>query len=216
MKLPEFKLLKLIRAGWEILREDLETQTDERKTMLWELLNEDGSIDNYNFFHQAKSILLREEDDPKQLIIDMMYNAKMNRYPNVYLQVNSEREANNAMQYGEDNETFMQSGDVLMVQQHRIMNSSCSIAIVADNPNELDVLYAVFKLIVIGLFDSLGVLGFMNIKLGGNSIQLEKDISPKAFLKSMSISFDYELRGISFTRHLYARNIFAQGTPTTE
>lgn len=75
-----------------------------------------------------------------------------------------------------------------------MFSSNYQIMITSDNSSEVNIIYHIYKSLLIALVPHLSLKGLLNPKLSGNDIVFQDDQMPMGiFHKVLNLSFDYEL-----------------------
>ena len=214
---PEHAIIAGIRGGLKYLQEDLNYCLDnnvEEKSLLYGMMGTVGMSRRYDYFSQIKSIILREEDHERNLYIDMIYNAKSDKLPSMYLSLPDEQRKNNVMSFDEDVLEHENGDGTFSKIVARKWRCVYNIVIIDDNLEEIVLIYNLLKLILLGLSNHFSVLGFDNIAIAGGDIRLKDTLAPQNMAtRGITMSFDYSSQGVLFDRVFYPKDFLFQGTP---
>lgn len=225
--IPEFILLDAIEKGLVFVKSDYQThlanQTEE-KSYLYRLLG-GANIQRYNYFKQGKKVILAEEDDPRRLSVDLMYNMEINKVPSIYIALAAEQTGQNGIgldqgyresYYTDRDETDPENlipGDEVVTFTRR-MNTSYNIMIVSDNSNEVVMLYHFLRAMLLSLHPHLNLSGIENITMSGQDLQLYSDLIPKsAFMRAIGLNIQYEVTVPDLQATLLIQDVNFIGTP---
>lgn len=214
--IPEFALLDIVKIGLAYIKKDLEDQTNEADSYLYKILN-GQEIQRYNYFQQAKNVLIKEQDDPRLLSVDLMYNMDFEKVPSIYISLAGEQHGQNNLSVEQSNEPFFNDQDQTYQDIFtRRKNANYGIYIVSDNSNEVNLLYHILDCILLSSTVHLSLIGLYNLTQGGQDIQIDTDKVPKhIFIKTLSIGMQYARSAPSFAQIQMYGGLFAQGTPSS-
>lgn len=205
--IPEFILLNAIEKGLAFVRSDFQTHFSnetEEESYLYELLG-GANIQRYNYFKQGKKVILAEEDDPRKINIDLIYNMDVSKVPSVYVGLGSEQNSNGQNGIGLDQgyiEDVIYEDDTARSSFTRRKNSNYTIMITSDNSNEVVMLYHFLYALILSLTPHLNMVGLHNVAVGGQDLQLRADLLPKhLFTRALSIGFQYEVSTPDIHKH---------------
>lgn len=194
LRIPEFTLLEALQKGLDFVKLDYDQAADKSQTYLHRTLSS-IAIERYNLLDQGKKVFLAEEDDPRKIKVDLMYNMDVDRVPSIYITLPSEQNGQNGMGVDEGyQEDIWNDTDKTRVPVFtRRLNTTYSIMIVSDNSNEVVMIYHFIRALIISLHSHLNLMGIENISLGGQDIQLNSDVVPKhLFMRAITINMQYE------------------------
>lgn len=204
--IPDIIIFNTFKTVLKIIRDDYKNNlTDTTKSLLYRLLSS-NVIQRYDLFKEAVSIFINNTDDPRHFDINLQFNAKRAAIPTGHIVVNSENEKDNAINNSEGfrDPGYNDDGTTLFRTFNRRFTTKYDIIFTSDNLNEVILMYHFFKSISISLNEHFNASGLENIKLSGNSINLNSEIVPiNIFAKALSISFDYDCEG----QELFSNNI---------
>lgn len=195
--IPEYILLHALQAGFEYIEADFEQNSFEQKnTYLYRILQQER-IQRYDYFTQAQSVLFKQQDDPRKLNIDLMYNIDIDRVPSIYITLSGEQHGNNNLSI-ECEQDYYQNVDVnnkVISYTDRFVRrkrATYNIFVVSDNVNEVLMLYHIIDCLIISLTPHLTLKGLYNITQGGQDVQIQNDNIPKhLFMKGLNIGFEF-------------------------
>jgi len=218
--IPETIILDSLEKGLQFVRTDYQTNLDanaEQDSYLYRILHGIG-IERYTYFTQGKKVFLAEEDDPRKLNIDLMYNMNVDKVPSVYIALANEQNGQNGMglDQGYQQDLENEDGSTLPVFTRR-KNTSYNIMITSDNSNEVVMIYHFLYALLTSLIPHLNIKGLENISIGGQDLQLRGDLIPKnIFMRALAINLQYETSVPDLSRNPTAGAIFFSGTPVEE
>ncbi len=205
--MPEVIIYNTLESIVNLLRKDLET-TREEETILYRLLSEDEDgnelkMNSYNFFRQAKKIV----QNPGNLNVNFGYNQEVARIISLHIILPTEQgEAVIGMDEG-----YIQDENEVGVQNYftSSFKSTYQIMITSDNSSEVNLVYNIFKSVLIMLYEHLEIKGLRIPSLSGNDIIMQDDLSPiPIFHKVLNLSFFYELNVPKLLKDQIARNFY--------
>lgn len=195
--IPEMVIYQTLENITEYIRQDLKNHSaDDEGTFLYRLLglDDDGNpmkMNRYNYFVQAKKIF----SNPKNLDVNFGYNFEVAKIISFHIILPSEQPSSAAI--GEDEgyltEEEDESGKVQM-KYCQMFSSNYQIMITSDNMSEVNLVYHIYKSLLVALVPHLSLKGLLNPKFSGNDIVFQDDTMPMGiFHKVLNLHFDYEL-----------------------
>lgn len=201
--IPEVVLLDTITNLLKVLKTDYNgLASDKKEESLLYLLFADLKLDRYGMFDQAVKVFITDIDDPRNIEVGLIFNAKKNKLPSIHLTLPSENEVNTPMSNGEGyeaniNQDLLDVNNEVVEYRSRLVfsrrfQSRYNIVITSDNSTEVVLIYNVIKALFISVHNQLSVLDFQNIKLGGADLTINSELVPKnVFMRAFSISLEY-------------------------
>mgnify|MGYP001239130242 CR=1 FL=1 len=198
-KIAEYELWKLVNIFLSITRENFNSRIDPKSTFLWYIfgeneLKESISIQNFNLFEQAKSILIKE-GSPRELTVGIGYNLERAEIPRIHILLPSE----SPIQAGIGANEGYEPSEVNVTEgkryQHYTANSSVTynLLITSDNMNEVLVIYNWLKSITLSLNGQLELRGLQNCMFGGSDLNIDESLVPSnIFHRNFNLSFTYD------------------------
>lgn len=96
----------------------------------------------------------------------------------------------------------------------RRYTSAYNIVITGDNSNEVILIYRVLNCILTSLIPQLSFEGFQNVSLGGQDVQLYRDVVPKNFyMRALTMKLEFETSVPAIFGTPIFKNLFATGSP---
>lgn len=214
--IPEIAIEKMLSTSLRVIRDDFEDSDDEKETLLY-FLTKDVNIQRVNVFNEAKKIfLITNDNDPKRITINLGYPKIVTSSVNLSIIQSAEQYAMNALSVDQSSDYFDEyiSDNVRYRNTYgRRYSATYQIIITGDNTNEVLITYNIFKSLLIS-FDGtshLNALGFENVKITGQDMNLKSDIFPNKYAKNLTFSFEYEFRVPDINRSKYWNNIIFKG-----
>lgn len=219
VKIPEHILYNHIKYGLSYLKSDLKaaiTAGNETNSIIYKLFGDVG-IEKYNFFTEAKSILLREKTVQNYLRTEIGYNMQKVQPPCIYIVIPSEDMTQGVIGFGQEGNDYTFFNDAEKTYENLFsqkFQSTYQIMIISENSNEVVLLYNLLKAIFISLNENLSLAGLKNLKIGGGDVTIKNDLVPKSmFIRAFRVSFLYETQSIEFETHNFLSDIEFTGTP---
>lgn len=167
---PEVRLQRICKYLIDYLidnyKRNLNNQT-ENQSYLYLLFHKDSDDENMsNFYEQAKTIFLREQNNPRFLQINPMWDKKRAGLPTISIITSP------------DNENYTQIGDfeggdyngVISRKLERGYQSQFVFMITSENINEVLIITYTLRALLISSIGELAGLGFINPILGVQDI----------------------------------------------
>lgn len=215
--IPELVIYQTLENITKYIRDDLKAnEADETKSFLYRLLglDDDGNpmkMNRYNYFVQAKKIF----NSVQNLNVNFGYNFEVAKIISFHIILPSEQPSSIPLGEDEGYQTETEEGNV-QLKFCQMFSSTYQIMITSDNSNEVNIVYHIYKSLLITLVPHLSLKGLLNPKLSGNDIVFQDDQMPMGiFHKVLNLSFDYELvvpqlliSGLAKTIHFESTGIF--------
>ena len=192
--LPELVIYKTLVAIIKLLRKDLETNVNEKDTILYRIFGldeqgEDLQINIYNYFKQAKKIL----ETKQNLSVNFGYNQEVANMISLHIILPSET---GKIGIGAD-EGYMNNIDDTETLYNgyytSVYEATYQIMITSNNSAEVSVVYFILKSMLLMLIDQLELMGLHLPSISGNDIVMQDDLTPvPIFHKVLNLSFTYE------------------------
>lgn len=220
--IPEFTILEAINIGLKYIRQDLEDNASTIEQSYLHRILKGQSIERYNFFDQAKTLLTREEDDPRLLSVDLMYNMNFDKIPSIYVTLSGEQHGQNNIAVEQESEVLFNGEDIDNPTTYnsvytRRKQANYSIYITSDNSNEVNLLYHIIDCLILSMTTHLSLKGLYNLTQGGQDVQIDSDKIPKhIFIKALSLGMQYQRSAPDFRQVPVITQMMCQGTPTEQ
>ena len=192
--LPELVIYKTLVAIIKLLRKDLETNVNEKNTILYRIFGldeqgEDLQINIYNYFKQAKKIL----ETKQNLSVNFGYNQEVANMISLHIILPSET---GKIGIGAD-EGYMNNIDDTETLYNgyytSVYEATYQIMITSNNSAEVSVVYFILKSMLLMLVEQLELMGLRLPSISGNDIVMQDDLTPvPIFHKVLNLSFTYE------------------------
>lgn len=193
--LPELVIHNVLVSIITLLRTDLqENSSDETESILYKILGLDEEeqpiqLNLYNYFKQAKKILLTEHN----LSINFGYNQEVANMISLHILLPSET---GKVGIGAD-EGYMNNVDENETLYNgyytAVYESTYQIMITSNNSAEVNVVYTILKSMLLMLIDQLELFGLRLPSISGNDIVMQDDLTPvPIFHKVLNLTFTYE------------------------
>lgn len=196
--LPEVVIYNTLESIVKMLKKDL-TEKDEEDTILYRLLGVDDEgkplkMNLYNFFKQAKKILLT----PENLNVNFGYNQETAKQISLHIILPSEQGKSSI---GGDEgylteESLNSYGEKESVREQftSVFDCTYQIMITGYNQTEVNLVYNILKSMLLMLYEHLELMGLRTPTISGNDIVMQDDLVPvPIFHKVINLSFIYEL-----------------------
>lgn len=190
---PEIVLYKLLNSILSLIKRDYKEAVKKEDSYLYRILS-GNFIDKFDYYEQAKELFLREVSHPRVIEIRQFFDISRATLPTIHLSLPGENTefASIGMDQGfEDNIVTLDRRIYPTVNnpfatQYNIISTS-------ENPMEVLLIYNVLKASMTSLMDSINLLGFKNVKIGGQDLQINSEIIPQhVYLRALTFSAYYE------------------------
>lgn len=226
LRVPEFILFKGLKAGIaKVIKDYQDFVALGRESECWLAQLCNGiEIERYNFYTQLKKVLITEEDDPRKLEIDLMFNMKINAVPHVYISLPGEQynQRGNTLGIGEGFGGYQfidtEGDDDIITDRRSILTrrkqAVYSIVIVSDNTNEVIALYHFFNALIISLQGHFALQGLENLTYGGRDIEPYSELAPpNIFMRAIQLGLEYNTQTLTLPLDRVFGDLDADGKP---
>lgn len=213
---PELIIYNTINVGLKIVRQNYADNLQNNtvnNSWLYLLLN-GKSLQKYNWFNQAVSVICSDRTDPRYFEIDIAYNVKQEKQLSCFMNLSQDSTGQDSMSNGESDRIIELSEDNFLKIYERRFNGNISFYIYSDNHNETFMLYHIIRSIFISLNAHMEILGIRNIKYSGSDIAQYPDFIPKTmFYRNLSLSFNYVSSVPELKINNYVKELMFTGVP---
>lgn len=194
--IPEMVIYQTLENITEYIRRDMAAHADDESvTVLYRLLGLDDEnnpmkMNRYNYFVQAKKIF----SNPKNLSVNFGYNFEVAKIISFHIILPSEQQMPPAIGEDEGYLTETDEDGNTQLKFCQMLSSTYQIMITSDNMSEVNLVYHVYKSLMVALVPHLSLKGLLNPKMSGNDIVFQDDTIPMGiFHRVLNLSFEYEL-----------------------
>ncbi len=224
--IPDIIILDAYKAVIAFLRRDLSEKENEEDTILYKILGS-NFLQRYGLFEQAKAIFNDDVDNPRKIDINMFFNMSRLGLPTVHIMMHSESPESDGIGIDEGyNDSIYipnedESGNITSYDVQKVLNrgfrSTYNVVFTSENTNEVLTMFHVFRALSIPLIDHLEVSGLKNISISVEELTPITDIVPQhVFMRSLAISFIYDVKGYYHFSGGLLSNIIFNGVPVYE
>lgn len=226
MVVPEFILQQTLESMLKFIREDYVANTaTPQKSYLYNMLN-GVAFQRYNFYEQAKQVICGPADDPRYLIVDLMFNTERNGAPTIHITLPGETGGQGDgigsdegyedlivdTEADEDNDI---AGVDIPVYVRRI-SATYNIVVSSDNTNEIIFLYHFTRALLIAVIPHLSLSGLQNIVFGGRDLQPYPELANRFYMRAINLSLQYDTGAPSKFKLTIPNDIIVDGDPVNE
>lgn len=199
MLIPEVIIYNNINKFLNLLTQDFANYS-ENCTMLYSMFHTDDNNDRivyetYDWYNQAKSLLLRNQEKARRIEVSMGYNLQRIAVPTIHILLPTETKGRyNTLGASETVPEISQTcGDKLTITKYSSNSVTYHLMMTSDNSHEVLIMYYFLKYMFNVLAVHFELLGFQNLNFSGQDINMQMDITaPHIFHRNLSMSFDYE------------------------
>lgn len=195
--LPEIILLDAYKKALKYIRNNYnDNLADVTKSFLGIILGNSNAIQRYNLLDQSKKVFITTENDPRNLDVNLFFNASRASVPTIHITNPSDTLITNALSISEgyQDPIFDDVEQTFQTVFNRKFRAKYNIVLTSDNTNEILLMYNVIRSITISMMEHLELSGLQNIKISGADINLKSDIIPiNVFIKAIGLEFEYDV-----------------------
>lgn len=201
MLIPEIVLVSTVNKALNIVRNnynDMVAAGHEERSLLYLLYN-GIAWGNYNYYDNAKSLLITTPENPKHLEIRPSFDSNRAIAPSLYLSLASDIPNVNSLSIGEGDQeevvfnNIPSEQDQYVKQYRRGFSTTYRLMIVTENRTEMSILYNMLRAILISCTNHLAIEGIDNLKIGGQDLVLNPMPPDKVFMRAITLEFHYEV-----------------------
>lgn len=189
------------------MKADYETHSaepDDSYTLLGLMFKKDDNGNNitysggkYNFFNQAKAILLRNNDKQRQLEHYIGYNLERQGMPSIHILLPTENKGKfDSIAHSEEDprvEPDCTAEGALFAKKSTSHSAVFHLMISSDNSHEVLVIYYFLKSMFTIYSEYVGLSGLLNLTFSGQDITMQQELVPAhIFHRNLSLQFDYQ------------------------
>jgi hypothetical protein len=198
--IPEIVIYNQAKAVQVLMRRDFASKTDESKTFLYRMFSNDYYtnnplfIEDFDFYKEAKSLIIDSKDTAKNFEICMGYNMNRSNAPTAHIMMPNETSKGAPIGSNEGYRSEFEDGNNIIRSEFTQGTSVVyNLLFTSDNASQVIILYHLYKNAFFGLTADFAFKGFMNLSIGGSDLQFDDSfIPPNIFHRNLTLSFDYD------------------------
>ncbi|SEW37394.1 hypothetical protein [Chitinophaga arvensicola] len=190
--IPEAILLESIQNGLAYVKTNFQQQP-EADSYLFKAL--DGlMLGSYNFYEQARQLIINEAEAPRKLLVDVTYNMQQSPVPAIVITNTVETPAAGG-QWLSIGQGYILPDDMgidsaLPAVYTRRKTATTSLVILSDKAGEVAMLYHFISGLILSLQVHLHLKGIESITIGGENSEYYTGPQP-LFSKALILKYDY-------------------------
>jgi len=213
---PNSILFNTLNSLLIYLKEDWINQSDKEKSFLYQILKEIPETGDYNFYEQAETVIVGKgkKDTPRELQIRKAFDPSRLQTPTIHIKLNSDNQAGNGIGHDQgykEPEFEEERGEYRNTFTKRF-KSSYSLLITSQNEAEVDLIYTFIRGFMLSAIDYYHILGLENMMFSGQDLNQSLDTADRYFIRTLTVSFEYEITTPSIFREKIINNIFFEQT----
>lgn len=191
--IPEILIKKIIDSCLSGVREDFRKNPNPDRTLLYSIFGDD-KYDKFSFFNQAKELLItRGVQDKRTVETRLAFDKDRVSLPTFHITVTGSDPVDNSVGFDPEIEKA-DTGEVYLSYARRY-RKRLSIIITSENSFEVILLSTFLQSMLISLADLFDVMDLSNMSFSEKDMNLMNQQTPQGvFVRSVDISFDYEVR----------------------
>lgn len=198
--IPEITIYNQLKAVMILFERDFKSKTNEKETFLYRLFSNDhytGAplfIEDFNFYKEAKEIVLDREKSPRKFEVCLGYNMNRSNTPTAHIMMPNETSKGAPIGSNEGFKSEFRDGPNRIRSEYTQGTSVVyNILFTSDNASEVIILYNLYKSAFFGLTSDFEMKGFMNMSFGGSDLQFDDSFIPaNIFHRNLTLSFEYD------------------------
>jgi len=192
--MPEIILKKLIDGILIYIKQDYNKYTDKSKSILYNYFN--GQVyGKFDYYQQAVDLFInRGVEHQRKLETRIFFDSDRAGIPTIHITLPNENPAKDGLGMGEGYADPVIIDGKQHEQYTRTFDTMFHVVITSDNTFEVLLIYHLLRGMLVSVFDSLELSGFMNVMIGGQDVQINSELVPKGiFFRSVTVKFEYEI-----------------------
>lgn len=212
--IPEIQIAQTLNNVLTIVRNnhnDAVTNGQEDRSLLYLLFN-NTLLGRYDFYENAKHLIITTPQNPKHLQVKLSYDQNdAGSASGIFLSLASDTNKNDSLSIGEgdrDELVFdnVSGQDEYIKQYSRQFSTTYQLVIITENKNETSILYNLFRCMIIACTEHLAMEGIINLKLGGQDLRVNMAVPDRLFMRAITMNFEY----IVVTPEIFIQDIFTK------
>lgn len=212
--IPEIKIAQTLNNILTIIRNnhnDAIANGQEDRSLLY-LLFKTIELGRYDFYENAKHLIITTPQNPKHLQVKLSYDQNdAGNASGIFLSLASDSNRNDSLFIGEGDNAELVFDNVsdqneYIKQYTRRFATTYQLVIITENKNETSVLYNLFRCMIIACTEHLAFEGVSNLKLGGQDLRVNMAVPDKLFMRAITMNFEYEV----VTPEIFIQDIFTK------
>lgn len=190
--IPEAILLESIANGLAYIKTNFQQQAPSDSYLFKSL---DGlQLGTYNFYEQAKQLIINEVNAPRQLLVDITYDMQQSPVPAIIIGNTVEVPAAGG-QWLSIGQGYILPDDMgadgaLPAVYTRRKTATTAVVILSDNASEVSMLYHLISGLLLSLQVHLHLKGIESVTIGGENSEFYTGALP-LFSKALVLKYDY-------------------------
>lgn len=213
--IPEIILYDLTKSLLDLLKRDLETNVEEKNTIIYQLFTT-LNIGEISLFQEAKKLVLRAQDNPRKLSIRYAFDRSRAEIPTIHIVVPNEQWGGvNSLGAGREPGNYSFDDNLGQYNQGLGVSSQStySLIITSNNDVEVIIIYNIIKHLLQS--EQLEFKGLHNPTFGGSDLRPDEMIVPmEIFVKTLNISFFYNSQVPSLFSENLVKILNFEGNPS--
>ena len=194
MLIPEIKLKRIIDSWLLAVENDYNIQTDEKNSFLYKIFS-GNVLGTYDFFTQAKALIIRSTDHPRKLQTRIFFDSTRASIPTIHITLPSDSPYSDSIGFNPNygDALFTDDNTGFQIQRNRNFNTRFNVVATSDNTFEVLILYYLLKAMIVGNYETLELNGLRNVKISGQDLMIDPHLMPSnVFMRGLILDIFYE------------------------
>lgn len=213
VKFPDLTLKLILDSILQKIKDDYVNSTDKNESFLGRLYN-GLVIGNYNVLNNAVKVFNWSKDDPNKIDTRLMFDRERANIPTIHVNIPSETPYGDGigMDEGFQSVTENEDGETLTEYFTRSYNARFELLVTGANDFEVVVIHNTLKIALINNVISLEANGFSNVKIYGNDLMINTQLTPTVFMRVIYLDCNFDLNVPKFNTISIVNDITFDGT----
>jgi hypothetical protein len=149
-------------------------------------------FETYNWYAQAQSLLLRTDDDVRELQVGIGYNMERLQMPTIHILMPSDSKGVIDSIGKDEHRTYNDVTQILTINKEQSFRAVYHLLITSDNNSEVILLYYFIRAIFLLFHENFDLMGLVDMQFTGQDINMMQELTPPhIFQRNISIQIDY-------------------------
>lgn len=190
---PELTLKGLLDVILKKIKDDYNGASVPKESFLYRLYG-GLKIGNYDVFETAVNIFNCDNSDARKIDTRLMYDNTRANIPTIHVIIPEEIPNGDGigMDEGYQEATLNSDNTTLTEYLARAYDMKFRLYITSDNSFETVIIHNVIKAALIINIPSLQLNGYRNVKIYGNDLKINEQLTPSVFMRAINLDCNYE------------------------
>ena len=201
MIVPEIIIFNTVNQFLDLITADFNANLSTPNcSLLYKMFYKDDNGDvmiteDYSYLEQAQSIILRTDESPRKVSINIGYNVDKAAAPTIHILLPAQNNGKFETLGQGETDVYQDTNcsTTLFRDKKTTHNATYNLMITSENVNEVLILYYLLLDMFVVLNDHFGLSGLLDLKAMGQDVTVQSDLVPQnIYHRNLAINFDYE------------------------